>query len=314
LQNPEFQRHASADKDIRVNHYIHSDGIKISLALLLEKIKLMFTGKTPIHILFFFVIIQTLFTCSNPVKKEPMKIAVSKAGNNYIDWLKKCDSSLILINLYDNNIDSAVAILAGCSGLLVTGGEDIQPSLYGKGAELPFCKDADPRRDTLEQTLIREALRLKIPVLGICRGEQILNVTLGGSLITDIPAKFKPDSDISKPPVDVIHQCEDYLKCFHSVRIVKGSLLHQIMGCDTGFVNTNHHQAAENLAPGLKVNARSDDGVIEGIEWENPEGRSFLLGVQWHPERMDTSNAFSGKLLKAFLLNVKKYKESISNF
>ena len=146
---------------------------------------------------------------------------------------------------------------------------------------------------------------MKMPILGICRGEQILNVTLGGSLIVDIPAHFEQLPRINH----ISHQCEDYLKCFHSVNIFPNTLLHSIVGYDTGFVTTNHHQAADRLAPGLICDARSNDGLTEGVEWETQNDKSFLIGVQWHPERMDTSNALSGKLLKEFITRSQEFKE-----
>lgn len=248
-----------------------------------------------------------------------MKIAVSKATKNYIDWLRKADSGVVFINLYNVSVDSALTELNQCSGLLVTGGEDIQPEYYGKSTEKSLCGDMDPKRDTLEIALIKKALSMNMPVLGICRGEQILNVALGGTLIVDIPLFFKPalgtrysapgnrepetenrEPEHKSASAIIVHQCPDYLKCYHSVTVLPKSLLRTITGCDTGFVTSNHHQAVDQLAPGLRYNAFSQDGLIEGIEWDNPDGKSFLIGVQWHPERMDTSNSMSGKLLRRF--------------
>jgi putative glutamine amidotransferase len=251
-----------------------------------------------------FTILAIITSC-NPPKKEPMKIAVTKATKNYLNWLKKGDSTLIPVDMYPMTIDSALKGLDHCSGLLVTGGEDVQPEYYGQAGEKHLCTEMDPRRDTLEIALIKKALEMKMPILGICRGEQIINVSLGGSLIVDIPAHFEQLPRIHH----VTHQCADYLKCFHPVHLFPNTLLHSIMGCDTGFVNTNHHQAADRLAPGLACNARSYDGLTEGIEWEVPQNKSFLIGVQWHPERMDTSNALSGKLLKEFIIRSKEFKE-----
>jgi putative glutamine amidotransferase len=248
-----------------------------------------------------FSIVVSTSSC-NPPKKEPMKIAVSKATKNYINWLKKGDSTLAPVDMYPMNIDSALKILDYCSGLLITGGEDVQPEYYGKAGEKYLCTEMDPRRDTLEIALIKKAIELKMPILGICRGEQILNVALGGTLIVDIPAHFEQLPRI----YHIAHQCEDYLKCRHSVHVFPGTFLHSIVGSDTGFVNTNHHQAADRLAPGLICNARSADGLTEGIEWESSQYKPFLIGVQWHPERMDTSNALSGKLLKEFIARSKK--------
>ena len=248
--------------------------------------------------------IITFFISCTPAKKEPIKIAVTKATPNYIKWLKGGDSALVLVNMYPMNIDTALAGLNHCAGLLVTGGEDVQPEYYGKVSEKYLCTETDPRRDTLEIALIKKALEMKMPILGICRGEQILNVTLGGSLIVDIPTHFEQLPRINH----ISHQCADYLKCFHSVNIFPNTLLHSIVDCDTGFVTTNHHQAADRLAPGLICNARSNDGLTEGVEWEIKNGKSFLIGVQWHPERMDTSNSLSGKLLKEFINRSKEFK------
>ena len=250
------------------------------------------------------IITFAFFTGCNPEKKEPVRIAVTKASANYIKWLKKGDSTLVIVNMYPLDPDSALRELDRCSGLLVTGGEDVQPEYYGKASEKHLCTETDPRRDTLEMALIRKALDKKIPILGICRGEQIINVTLGGSLIVDIPSHF-----LRLPRIyHVVHQCEDYLKCFHPVNIFPNTLLRSVTGCDKGIVTTNHHQAVDQLAPGLVSNARSEDGLTEGIEWESQEGKSFMIGVQWHPERMDTSNCLSGKLLLEFINRSQIYK------
>jgi len=229
---------------------------------------------------------------------------VTKASANYINWLKKGDSTLVIINMYPLPQDSALAEMDKCSGLLVAGGEDVQPEYYGKASEKHLCTEMDPRRDTLEMALIRKALERKMPVVGICRGGQILNITLGGTLIVDIPFHFKHLPRIHH----VLHQCQDYRQCFHPVNIFPNTLLRKIAGCDHSTVTTNHHQAVEQLAPGLAANARSEDGLTEGIEWESPGGKSFLLGVQWHPERMDTSDCLSGSLLKEFIRQSELYR------
>jgi len=240
--------------------------------------------------------------CESP-DKIPMKIAVTKASKNYITWLNKGDSTLIIADMYPLDIDSALKELVTCSGLLVTGGEDVQPGFYGKSSEKDLCAEMDPRRDTLEIVLIKRAIGMRMPVLGICRGEQIINVALGGTLIVDIPAYFR-----NLPRIySITHKCDDYLKCHHSVHVFSGTLLDSISGSDTGMVTSNHHQAVDRLAKGIVCNARSPDGLTEGIEWENPYARAFLLGVQWHPERMDTVHAVSGKVLQAFLKESKKY-------
>jgi putative glutamine amidotransferase len=221
-----------------------------------------------------------------------MRIGLTKSTPNYENWLKKGDSTLIPVNLYPLGKDSALTVLRQCDGLLITGGEDVDPSLYGMAADTSRCGEIDRYRDTLEMALILEALALKIPILGICRGEQILNVTLGGSLVIDIPSDFG---------TSVIHRCDDYLHCNHPARVEPGSMLLGITGRDTGMVNTNHHQAVNATGRGLRISVRSSDGLPEGIEWIETAGKPFLVGVQWHPERMDTANPFSGRILRAFL-------------
>ena len=263
-------------------------------------------------------------------------VALSKASPNYINWIAKGDSSIIVIHLQKLTPAEAIQKLHECSALILTGGGDIDPVLYGNAARRPECTDIEPDRDVLEKALINEALLVKMPVLGICRGEQMLNVVLGGTLITDIPsfklskgeaksnssngantgmeAAVSPDlGSGNKDTTAVNHQCEDYTQCYHRVRLDPASFLHGIIGVDTGTVTSNHHQAVLELGKGLKKNAQSPDNIIEGIEWKDPGGRSFLMGVQWHPERMEFTNAFSGKLLLKFLAEAKKYALTLQN-
>ena len=246
-----------------------------------------------------------LFFFSSVAAKKPLTIAVTKVSPNYINWLKRADTAVIIVDMYSFSITEAVKKLETCSGLLITGGEDILPAFYHKPELEKYCQDSDVRRDSLEIALIEKALFLKMPVFGICRGEQILNVALGGTLIADIPTYF---SHHDKPKV--LHQCDDYLKCYHSVNVVPGTVLSSIIAAGSGSVASNHHQAAGTLAPGIRCNARSEDGLTEGIEWQLPAGKSFMIGVQWHPERMENKNDFSGKLLQEFFLQVTKYSDS----
>jgi putative glutamine amidotransferase len=195
-------------------------------------------------------------------------------------------------------IDSALKLLAGCDAILFTGGEDVVPGYYGNSYDSARC-ESNPGRDSLEFALIKESMRLKMPVFGVCRGQQILNVALGGTLIVDIP---------SDHPGNVIHQCEDYLNCFHTVKAVKGSLLHTIAKSDTGLVASNHHQAIEKPAPGIRIAAWSSDSIAEAIEWADPSGKPFLMAVQWHPERMNTQSPMSMPLVKAFIRAAYTYR------
>jgi putative glutamine amidotransferase len=281
----------------------------------------------------FWIILSlliTMLTGFTPDKNEPMRIALTKASPNYVNWIIKCDPHIVIIDLNGLKPEEAKEKLHQSSGLILTGGGDIDPSYYNKANEKNSCIDIDADRDLLEKTMILEALSVKMPVLGICRGEQMLNVVLGGSLITNIPTYTKRtiqaaaliEDDNSSPaeslpvaetgnhgkdPVYVCHQCNDYLHCYHTVSLDPKSLLHSIIGFDTGFVTTNHHQAVLVPGKGLKVNAYTADSLIEGVEWADARGKSFLIGVQWHPERMDHSNAFSGNLIKRFVAEARTY-------
>lgn len=234
----------------------------------------------------------------------PIKIGVSKAAPNYIKWLQRVDGTIATIDLFNLPIESAVTALGTCDGLLLTGGEDVYPGWYGKEPDTIRCTEMDRHRDSLDMKLIAKALELKMPVLGICRGHQILNVFLGGTLIVDIP------SDV---PAHITHQCEDYLRCHHMVTVEKGNLLSKICITDSALVTTNHHQSVDRIAPVLVRNAFSGDHVVEGFEWKEPEGKSFLLGVQWHPERMEKNNPLSGRLAETFIEKSSEFHQGQSN-
>ena len=259
-------------------------------------------------ILFLFLI--PIILSFTPVQDKPVKIALSKSSPNYVNWIVKGDPTAVIIDLSVFKPDEAMKELQECSALLLTGGGDIDPSMYKDTRERKVCTDIDTKRDKLEKTAICEALSLKMPILGICRGEQMLNVVLGGTLIPDIPSYMRI-KEKEKPVVAINHQCEDYLHCFHKVTVDPASFLHAITGSDTGSVTSNHHQAIANVGKGLIISAKSPDGINEAIEWKEPKGKSFLIGVQWHPERMDLSSNLSGKLLEKFLAEAKRY--SIKN-
>ena len=277
---------------------------------------------------FTLFLIPVLFSFT-PGNQKPLKIALSKSSPNYVNWLHKGDSTLVIVDLGGLKPAEAVQKLRECDGLLLTGGGDIDPAIYPASGDKSLCTDIDPERDNLEKALIEDALGHKMPILGICRGEQILNVFQGGSLIVDIPSYKKQkiadenktvdgsmtgmavavvvERDMKNDPAALLHQCDDYTKCYHTVWLNKSTLLYSIIGVDSGYVTTNHHQAVLTLGKELRLNAHAADSIAEGIEWAKGDDKSFLLGVQWHPERMETSNPFSGKILFRFLAEVKRH-------
>lgn len=241
--------------------------------------------------------------CGTETGKDPVRIALSKGSPdssyaNYYHWIHTLDSTVVCTDMYDMPIDSAIKLFGECSGLILTGGTDIHPGFYDKAHDTARCMRIDGHRDLLEMTLIDSALAWGMPILGICRGHQVLNVALGGSLIVDIPSDFG---------TTVRHQCEDYLGCFHSVTVDAASLLYEISKSASGEVNTNHHQSIDRVAPPLKATAFADDGLIEAAEWNDPINKAFLLGVQWHPERLRLDNPLSGKVGFKFLSECRNY-------
>lgn len=231
------------------------------------------------------------------IDKEPVKIAISKAkgSNSYLrygKWLKKLDSNIVYFDMYHISIDSALTLLQDCDGLLLSGGPDVNPARYKQIEDTTLCETIDYKRDSLEYALIEMALENKMPILGICRGEQILNVYLGGSLHPDIPTA-KPDN--------VGHRYSNIDSSMHKIEVEKSSLLYKISKQEEGMVNSSHHQAVNQLAPSLIALAHTADSIVESLSWKNPSGKSFLLGLQWHPEWMQTNEPFSTSIGKRFI-------------
>jgi putative glutamine amidotransferase len=178
-------------------------------------------------------------------------------------------------------------VIGAIDGLLLSGGEDIDPARYGE-APHPSV-DVNAARDAFEIELVAKAREAQLPLFAICRGAQVLNVALGGSLVQDIPSQMPGalDHRLPVPP----HQS---FSLAHEVWIDKDTLLSRLMrerlnDSDSCEVNSRHHQAIKQVAPGLTVSATAPDGVIEAIE--DPAAR-FCLGVQWHPENFWRTGEF----------------------
>lgn len=180
-------------------------------------------------------------------------------------------------------------LAARCDGFLLTGGHDVSPALYGEET-LPQCAVTCPGRDRMEKPLFEAALAADKPVFGICRGIQMINALLGGTLYQDLPTQH---------PSDTCHHMDaPYNRAAHEVALLPDTPLRTLMGQDSLGVNSCHHQAIKALAPRLSPMAVAPDGLIEAV-WM-PD-RRFVWGVQWHPEFFDADHVPSQKLFDAFV-------------
>ncbi len=228
-------------------------------------------------------------------EKRPL-ILISKAnGTVFQEWFSQTGYELDLINMYRVRPDSIDYFLSESSGIVLSGGPDVNPALYGKGDEIEKCEDIDYRRDTLEIRMIRYAMAEKIPLLCICRGLQILNVSNQGTLIPDIATDY--DTIIR-------HRGKQSM---HWVDVVEGSMLHRITQTIGDSVNSSHHQAVKEIASSFRSVAFAKDGLVEAITLADTSVHPFILGVQWHPERMSFENPLAGRIAECFIQEVRKF-------
>lgn len=206
----------------------------------------------------------------------------------YVEGIREQGAIPVILPLCD---DSAVLdyFLSSCDGFLLTGGHDVSPLLYGE-EPLSCCEVTSPLRDSQDSYILLHAIERGKAVFGICRGIQIMNVALGGTLYQDLP--------LQHPSATPHYMTPPYDKTVHEVYLVPGTPLHSLMGSDTIGVNSYHHQAVKKLAPGLEVMAWSPDGLVEAVRLE---GHPFCQAVQWHPEFSYMSDEHSRLLFSAFL-------------
>ena len=244
-----------------------------------------------------------------------MKIGITDCGDKhpiYKKWILSQNSlvgtphlEVIKLGYKFNNLHE----IEQCDGIVLTGGEDVHPSLYNRPEFLSLCNPnfMDERRDEFEWKVCEHVFNKQIPVLGICRGLQLVNVFLGGTLIPDIPTAGKENH--SK-----YYEGQDR---YHNIEILHDSELSKITNIVFGDVNSAHHQSADIIAKPLKINALSDDRVVEGLEFDTAQltesnsvaerSRShFLMLVQWHPERIINAeqNNFSYKIRQNFVEHI----------
>ena len=186
--------------------------------------------------------------------------------------------------------DAAAAVLGSVAGLVLTGGEDVDPARYGEKRH-EKVRNVNPARDAAEVALIMEAQERGTPVLAICRGIQILNVALGGTLVQDISSQCE---------TNIEHDDEGARNSrSHEISVEPASLIAKAIGAEHVTVNSFHHQSVKSVAEGMRVTARSPDGIIEGLESTDEDW--WVMAVQWHPEEMtDAAEPWDRGLFKAF--------------
>lgn len=207
----------------------------------------------------------------------------------YLNGIVAAGGIPVVLPLLDNTKDIA-QLVDSCDGLLFPGGQDIDPSLYNEETN-EHCEATYPPKDTMEAAAFKEAYRRDKPIFGVCRGLQLFNVMMGGSLYQNIQTQY--------PNTAIKHLQEtDFAYPTHTIDIVPDSFLAEIAGTHTVRVNTRHHQAVKDIGEHILVTARAKDGIVEGIELTE---LTFGHAIQWHPEFLWDKRPLELNLFKAFV-------------
>lgn len=228
-----------------------------------------------------------LFGCQEEQKKT---IILSKASSNYIKWIE--DDNTIILDAY--TIKNTDSILGLADGIILTGGEDINPLQYNDTINLAVCGDINYQRDTLERKLFDFAFENKIPLIGVCRGMQMMNVASGGTLYGDIPTEIG---------TTVIHRNNGEVN--HKIVLTDTCSLIFPNGTDTIMVNSWHHQGLKIMPNHLRVIARAFDGLPEAVVMDKSV-HPFMIAVQFHPERLGKENVIHQTMKSSFYKEIRK--------
>ena len=216
-------------------------------------------------------------------------------GARYVEVLRQAGAVPWIVPLIPHDKETMNEIFSRLDGVFLTGGADVDPGSYHE-QKLPVCGYTDPARDAVEIMLLNHARETHKPVLAVCRGIQILNVCYGGTLYQDIPSQvpaamkhdYFPKADNTPTRQDLTHD----------ITVTANTRLRSILVDGVVPVNSMHHQAIKDLAPGLKPNAYAPDGIIEGVEGTNGH---YLMAVQWHPEELVDTQPGMKRLFESFV-------------
>lgn len=237
--------------------------------------------------------------------RKKIGISFTEAGfQNYWNWFSPAelaeDLELLELSFEKGNI----ADIPKCDGFVLTGGIDVTPAISGGAEDYPHRPALfSPERDEFERRIYEYAKAERLPLLGICRGMQYINILEGGAVFDDIGAS--ENAFHKKGEVDKIHE----------VKVLEGSLLAEVSGEEQGFVNSAHHQAVnpDRLGENLMINAYSlsGTGIVEGIEYKDKENQGFMLALQWHPERMaeKENQPLSQKIKERFIKEIRNHQK-----
>ena len=232
--------------------------------------------------------VSTLVSCNKTTSSKT--IILSKASSNYVNWISK-ENTVILDAYTISNTDS---ILALADGIILTGGEDINPLLYRDSTNLEVCETINFNRDTLELKLIRYAFQNQIPLIGVCRGMQLINVATGGTLYGDIPSQLG---------MEVVHRNNG--EVMHEITLLKECPFIFPEGTNSFMVNSWHHQGLKNVSKSIKVVAKSSDGLPEAIIVDESV-HPYMVAVQFHPERLGEDHPITKRIRTSFYNAIEK--------
>ena len=222
----------------------------------------------------------------NPVKFE-----------QYGEWIRSTHAAVEIVKL--SPVLSNAGEAGKVDGLVLTGGGDVDPEYYGLTDERGMVRGINRARDEFEFRVIERALDREIPILGVCRGMQVMNVYLGGTLIPDVREAGLED-----------HEQHEGRDGIHTIMTVPHTLLAAVTGLGSQSVNSAHHQAVEHLGRGLMASAISKDGIIEAAEWSLKDEMPFLLLVQWHPERMEAQDSACSRGIASIFVREIHHRQS----